>query len=317
MICTVQCKRIISTESGAKEQIASKVPDLQHFLGLLIDYLTVYNSVQPDRTEFRLHIFGALSAQIPELQMVGGQSTLQTHTQACRDTQTHLSVGLHSTRTRPFAAVRRNQRVEACCRQMPGCSNRGREQAPAAAGLLAASGVATWLLGGLPAGAEEAVDFSQGSFSQQSYWVSLGLFIISLPGTFLLRSYESYAPVNLQLLTAGLWSLVKRAPKASRVRKTFEVEGPGQAGQQVLDRRAQEIFRYFKKYNYEVKATGETITFAGQYAASKGQAAALVFYVFCGASKGFNLLLGSWMRCCLLGIFYKMQGWQVPPWCSA
>ena len=39
---------------------------------------------------------------------------------------------------------------------------------------------------------------------------------------------------------------------------------------------------YFKKYNYEVKEQGETITFSGTYAASRGQAAALVFYVFCG-----------------------------------
>lgn len=41
--------------------------------------------------------------------------------------------------------------------------------------------------------------------------------------------------------------------------------------------------RYFKKYNYDVVETGDTIRFAGTYAASRGQAAALIFYVFCGA----------------------------------
>ena len=80
----------------------------------------------------------------------------------------------------------------------------------------------------------------------------------------------------------GLWSQIKRAPKASVKRKTFEMEGPAKAGAEALDIRAKQIFLYFKKYNYEVKETGETITFSGTYAASRGQAAALVFYVFCG-----------------------------------
>lgn len=45
-----------------------------------------------------------------------------------------------------------------------------------------------WLLAELPAGAEEAIttDFSKGSFSTQSYVVTLGLFLISLPGIFTL-----------------------------------------------------------------------------------------------------------------------------------
>eukprot|EP00955_Chlamydomonas_euryale_P088966 364426-Chlamydomonas_euryale.AAC.32 len=37
-----------------------------------------------------------------------------------------------------------------------------------------------------------------------------------------------------------------------------------------------------KKYNYEVQSTGEVITFAGLYAADKGQAAAVTFYTFFG-----------------------------------
>lgn len=87
---------------------------------------------------------------------------------------------------------------------------------------------------------------------------------------------------RLQHFCTGLWSQIKRAPKASIKRKTFEVEGPAKAGAQSLDIRAKQIFLYFQKYNYEVKQTGETITFSGTYAASRGQAAALVFYVFVG-----------------------------------
>lgn len=49
-----------------------------------------------------------------------------------------------------------------------------------------------------------------------------------------------------------------------------------------LDKRAQQIFAYFKKYNYEVKDAGDVIRFAGNYKASRGQAAALTFYVFMG-----------------------------------
>ena len=88
-----------------------------------------------------------------------------------------------------------------------------------------------------------------------------------------------------------MWSQIKRAPKASIKRKTFEMEGPAKAGAEALDIRAKQIFLYFKKYNYEVKQTGETITFSGTYAASRGQAAALVFYVFCG--KVFQALAGD------------------------
>jgi hypothetical protein len=80
-----------------------------------------------------------------------------------------------------------------------------------------------------------------------------------------------------------LWSQIKRAPKAKKVRKTFEVAGPAKAEAMPLDERARQIFRYYKKYNYETAATGEVIRFLGTYKASRGQAAALIFYVFCGA----------------------------------
>ncbi len=84
------------------------------------------------------------------------------------------------------------------------------------------------------------------------------------------------------LACAGLWSQIKRAPKAKQVRKVYEVDGPARQGALALDDRARQLFVYFKKYNYEVKETGEIIKFVGNYKASRGQAAALVFYVFCG-----------------------------------
>lgn len=90
-----------------------------------------------------------------------------------------------------------------------------------------------------------------------SYYVSLGLFLFTLP---------------------GLWSLIKRSPKAKMKRKTFEVAGPAVAGHMPLDTRARQIFNYFKNYNYSVKETGEVIVFEGNYRASVGQAAALVLY---------------------------------------
>ena len=84
-------------------------------------------------------------------------------------------------------------------------------------------------------------------------------------------------------MRAGLWSLIKRAPKATKKRKVFEVDGPGKEGAVSLDVRGRAIFQYFKKYNYKVKETGDVIRFVGQYKASRGQAAALVFYTFLGA----------------------------------
>jgi hypothetical protein len=35
-----------------------------------------------------------------------------------------------------------------------------------------------------------------------------------------------------------------------------------------IDQRAKQIFTYFKNYNYNVKSTGEVITFEGNYKAS-------------------------------------------------
>ena len=81
---------------------------------------------------------------------------------------------------------------------------------------------------------------------------------------------------------SGIWSQIKRAPKAKKVRKTFETRGPKQIGALSPEQRAKQIFAYFKKYNYDVKDAGDVIRFTGNYKASKGQAAALTFYVFMG-----------------------------------
>jgi hypothetical protein len=66
---------------------------------------------------------------------------------------------------------------------------------------------------------------------------------------------------------------------------TFEVPGPAVVGAPPLDSRARQIFAYFKRYNYQVKETGEVITFEGVYAADRGQAAAVTFYTFAGEGR--------------------------------
>jgi hypothetical protein len=46
---------------------------------------------------------------------------------------------------------------------------------------------------------------------------------------------------------AGIWSQVKRAPKANKKRKVFEVAGPAAEGAAPLKERARAIMTYFKK----------------------------------------------------------------------
>ncbi|KAG2489011.1 hypothetical protein HYH03_012450 [Edaphochlamys debaryana] len=120
----------------------------------------------------------------------------------------------------------------------------------------------------LAEGAASAVELEPvnpfGGVQANSLYVTLILFLMSVP---------------------GIYSLVKRAPSATKKRMTFEVLGPASEGAMSLDDRARQIFGYFKRYNYSVKATGEVITFEGIYAADKGQAAALVFYVFFGMAS--------------------------------
>uniref|UniRef100_A0A7S0RYJ8 Uncharacterized protein n=1 Tax=Pyramimonas obovata TaxID=1411642 RepID=A0A7S0RYJ8_9CHLO len=96
-------------------------------------------------------------------------------------------------------------------------------------------------------------------YSKGSYNVTLGLFLFALP---------------------GLWSLIKRSTKSKVVQKTFVTPGPAAGG--ALDELARKISTYFFEKNYKIKEAGETVTFEGAIAASKGQAAALTFYAFIG-----------------------------------
>uniref|UniRef100_A0A7N0ZSR8 Cofactor assembly of complex C subunit B n=1 Tax=Kalanchoe fedtschenkoi TaxID=63787 RepID=A0A7N0ZSR8_KALFE len=91
---------------------------------------------------------------------------------------------------------------------------------------------------------------SQG-YSLASYYTSLGLFVISVP---------------------GLWSLIKRSVKSKIVKKTFIDEknkAPSQA--------AGEILSFFTRNNFVVTDRGETVTFEGMMVPSRGQAALLTF----------------------------------------
>ncbi|XP_077212303.1 cofactor assembly of complex C isoform X2 [Tasmannia lanceolata] len=88
-------------------------------------------------------------------------------------------------------------------------------------------------------------------YSLASYYTSLGLFVISVP---------------------GLWSLIKRSVKSKIVKKTFigeEKKAPKQA--------AGEILSFFTRNNFVVSDRGETITFEGMMVPSRGQAALLTF----------------------------------------
>lgn len=138
---------------------------------------------------------------------------------------------------------------------------------PLAAALLAASAVA-------PSAASAAADVAAATSGNpfdgvqaNSLYVTLALFLMSVP---------------------GIWSQVKRAPKSKIKRITFQVPGPKYEGGDLgdapreLDDTARMVFRHFKRYNYEVASAGEVITFAGVYAADRGQAAAVTLYTFFG-----------------------------------
>ncbi|CAA0843100.1 cofactor assembly of complex C [Striga hermonthica] len=89
-------------------------------------------------------------------------------------------------------------------------------------------------------------------YSLASYYTSLALFVISVP---------------------GLWSLIKRSVKSKVVQKTFIGEGEKKAPNQV----AGEILSFFTRNNFAVSDRGETITFEGMMVPSRGQAALLTF----------------------------------------
>ncbi|GAB2278340.1 Protein COFACTOR ASSEMBLY OF COMPLEX C SUBUNIT B ccb1, chloroplastic [Dionaea muscipula] len=94
---------------------------------------------------------------------------------------------------------------------------------------------------------------SVASYSLASYYTSLGLFVISVP---------------------GLWSLIKRSVKSKIVQKTF-VQGAD--GKKEPNQVAGEILSFFSRNNFAVSDRGETITFEGIMVPSRGQAALLTF----------------------------------------
>ncbi|KAJ4972578.1 hypothetical protein NE237_005752 [Protea cynaroides] len=90
-------------------------------------------------------------------------------------------------------------------------------------------------------------------YSLASYYTSLGLFVISVP---------------------GLWSLIKRSVKSKIVQKTFISE---EEGKKAPNQIAGEILSFFTRNNFVVSDRGETITFEGMMVPSRGQAALLTF----------------------------------------
>ncbi|KAM6586437.1 hypothetical protein CsatA_009042 [Cannabis sativa] len=91
-------------------------------------------------------------------------------------------------------------------------------------------------------------------YSLASYYTSLGLFVISVP---------------------GLWSLIKRSVKSKIVKKTFI--GEGDEAKKAPNQVAGEILSFFTRNNFAVTDRGETITFEGVMTPSRGQAALLTF----------------------------------------
>ncbi|RZC59493.1 hypothetical protein C5167_006798 [Papaver somniferum] len=99
-----------------------------------------------------------------------------------------------------------------------------------------------------------AVTESGTGYSLASYYTSLGLFVISVP---------------------GLWSLIKRSVKSKVVKKTFV--GEGEAKMKGPNQVAGEILSFFTRNNFAVSDRGETITFEGEMVPSSSQAALLTF----------------------------------------
>ncbi|XP_076893083.1 protein COFACTOR ASSEMBLY OF COMPLEX C SUBUNIT B CCB1, chloroplastic-like [Bidens hawaiensis] len=94
-------------------------------------------------------------------------------------------------------------------------------------------------------------------YSTASYYTSLGLFVISVP---------------------GLWSLIKRSVKSKVVKKTFvEDSFEGNKMKKTPNQVAGEILSFFTRNNFSVVDRGETITFEGEMVPSRGQAALLTF----------------------------------------
>lgn len=95
--------------------------------------------------------------------------------------------------------------------------------------------------------------------ASNSYYATLGLFVISFPGIF---------------------SQVTRATKAKVKRRTYELPGPNVEGSKPIKQVAGEVVGHFQATNYNIKTAGETIIFEGKKIGTKGQSAFLTFCVF-------------------------------------
>eukprot|EP00282_Hemiselmis_andersenii_P000701 CAMPEP_0114135898 /NCGR_PEP_ID=MMETSP0043_2-20121206/14929_1 /TAXON_ID=464988 /ORGANISM="Hemiselmis andersenii, Strain CCMP644" /LENGTH=301 /DNA_ID=CAMNT_0001229621 /DNA_START=26 /DNA_END=931 /DNA_ORIENTATION=- len=95
------------------------------------------------------------------------------------------------------------------------------------------------------------------SYSVGSYYATLGLFLLSIPGA---------------------WSLVTRSVKYKPIKKTYVTDGPAK-GKEVRQTAA-EITAYFRALNFSPEPTSDTVTFRGTMGKSQSQALYLTFCTF-------------------------------------
>lgn len=105
--------------------------------------------------------------------------------------------------------------------------------------------------------ADAAYAPSEGGYAQTSYYGTLGLYAVSLP---------------------GLYSTITRAVKFKPIQKVYVAPGPA-AGREVRQT-AGEISAYFRAMNFQPEPSGEKIKFRGTMGRSRGQAAFLTFVTF-------------------------------------
>lgn len=149
----------------------------------------------------------------------------------------------------PAVVPARRLHVAAAARQQQAASSSSGQRSqqperPAAPATLAQLAALWGAVAALPANAAEL----SGGPPASSYYVSLGLFLMTVPGGqdvleptlyrgSLLRS-ERWVLNRRSSPPAGLWSLIKRAPKAKIKRKTYEVAGPADVSAWEAGRRA-------------------------------------------------------------------------------
>lgn len=140
------------------------------------------------------------------------------------------------------------------------------------------------------------------TFSKASYYTTLALYVMSVP---------------------GIWSQIKRSTSAKIKRKTYTSDGEAVEGGKDLRQQAGEIMAFMKANNYEVVEAGEVITFRGLVQRSTSQAFFLVFCTLLGmASLALVLqiqfqdlvlpVIGkpNWFYLCLLSPYAGLYYWS-------